>query len=494
VRNSINDQNAKPAPKNKVSVLFIASLAVILAIIGVTSWAYFSTPARPKALIATASTEISKTIEISAAPVEVAEEPEPPEPPTESIETTESEASEEEAPLPEIETQAEAVAEAGQPEPESMEQPVPVDTAEPPTSDSPPTSSILILPELGDQEEPQISPSRPTDSPLADQSEQEEETSTFIPLPEDTAWPELPDEEPEETASEEEEQASQDEADTVAASEPEATPEVVPPSETAEERLPQINTPAEEPVAEAPKTPMEEFAVAFDISDDRPLIAIILSDVGFSASRTREAIEVLPAPVTFAFNPYGSNLQNFVDQARSKGHEILLQLPMEPKGYPQIDPGPQALRTDLEDAENLERLDWVLDRIKGYVGLTNQMGSKFTSEPASITPILQAMKEKGLLYLDSRTASDSVAANIAAELDIPVAINNRFLDHKADGDIIDTRLEDLENIAQRVGFSVGIAYPHTETFQHIIDWASTLDKKGLTLAPISALVKKQDIE
>ncbi|MAZ03217.1 MAG: hypothetical protein CMN56_08765 [Sneathiella sp.] len=502
MRNSINDQKTKPTPKNKVSVLFIASLAVILAIIGIISWSYFSTPAQPKAPIATASTEINETIEIPATPVEVTEDSEPPEPQVESIETTESEVAKEEALSPEIETKAEAIPETTPPEPEPVEAPTPTIAAESHASDDPTTSpTTLLLEPPVDQEELEITPSLPTDNPPAEQSTQEEETTVFTPLPEDIAWPELPDEAPEETTPAEEVQTSEDGADTTVPSESEVTPDVAPLSAMPEEQLPQtaepetqVNTPVEETIVEEPKIPMEEFAVVFDTSDERPLIAIILSDAGFSASRTREAIKVLPAPITFAFNPYGSNLQEFVDQARSKGHEILLQLPMEPKGYPRIDPGPQALRTDLEDAENLERLDWVLGRITGYVGLTNQMGSKFTSEPASITPILQAMKEKGLLYLDSRTASDSVAADIAAQLDIPVAINNRFLDHKADGNVIDKRLEDLENIARRAGFSVGIAYPHTETFQHIIDWASTLDKKGLTLAPITAIVKKQDIE
>ena len=483
-----------------MSVLFIASLAAILAIIGVTSWSYFSTPARPKAPIATASIEINETIEILSTPVEVAEEPVPPESQAESIETAEPEATDEEAPLPEVETKA--VVETAPPETELIEEPAPADIiAEPPASDEPPAHPTLTLQEPLGQEELPAPASLPTDTLPAEQSVQEEETTTFTPLPEDITWSDFPNDTPEEEALVEEVETLEDEAETAAPTEREVTPGLVPPIETTDQQLPQtaepemqVNTPVDETIVEEPKTPIEEFAVAFDVNDERPRIAIILSDAGYSTSRTQEALEVLPAPITFAFNPYGGNLQNFVDHARSKGHEILLQLPMEPKGYPRIDPGPQALRTDLEETENLKRLEWVLSRISGYVGLTNQMGSKFTSEPASITPILQAVKEKGLLYLDSRTASDSVAADIAIGLDIPVAINNRFLDHKADGDTIDARLEDLENIARRVGFSVGIAYPHTETFQHIIDWARTLDKKGLTLAPISALVKKQDIE
>ncbi|WP_339714082.1 divergent polysaccharide deacetylase family protein [uncultured Sneathiella sp.] len=500
--NLINDQKTKPAPKNRVSVLFIVSLAVILAIIGVTSWSYFSKPDLTKAPIATASTEINATIEIPAAPADVVQEPELPKPQAELSETTDPQGTPEEAPLPEVEPQPEAVPDTAPPALEEIaEEPVPGITMDTPAPDDPPDSSPSALSEHLGQEEPKTPLSPPNVGPPADKSIQKDDTTPFTPIPEDTALPERPSNTPEEMASVKEQSTLADESNMSASVETEAVPAEMRPGKTPSEQLPQVVKPelqntalADETTAEEPKTPLQEFAVKFDISDKRPRIAIILSDAGISAAHTREAIEVLPAAVTFAINPYGSNLQNFVDQARKKGHEILLQLPMEPKGYPRIDPGAKALRTDLEESENLERLEWVLDRITGYVGLTNQMGSKFTTEPAAITPVLKVIKEKGLLYLDSRTASDSVAADIAIGLEIPVAINNRFLDHKADGDIIDARLEDLEYIARQAGFSVGIAYPHTETFQHIIDWASTLDKKGFALVPVSALIKKQEIE
>ena len=237
-------------------------------------------------------------------------------------------------------------------------------------------------------------------------------------------------------------------------------------------------------------SPWQAYAAAFNYADDRPRIAIVISEAGISPSRTREAIEKLPAAVTLGFNPYGTNLQELVDQARGEGHEVLLQLPMEPVGYPKIDPGPQAMMTDLTEDENRARLDWALNRFTGYAGVTNQMGSKFTAVTDSIQPILVVLKEKGFFYLDSRTASNSVAAEIADDLDIPVAINNRFLDHKADGALIDARLTELESIAQRTGSAIGIAYPHSETFRHLSSWADTLDQKGLVLAPVSALIER----
>ncbi len=248
-------------------------------------------------------------------------------------------------------------------------------------------------------------------------------------------------------------------------------------------------------LAVAPAPPLwQTHARAFDDPLNRPRIALIIGEMGVSSAGTAAAIDGLPGAVTLAFNPYGQNLQSWIIKAREAGHEVLLQLPMEPVGYPRINPGPQALLTSLDTAANLERLEWALGRIDGYVGITNQMGSRFTASKEHIRPVLEVVKEKGLLYLDSRTASNSVGAQVASELSLPVALNNRFLDHKADGELIDARLAELEEIARRTGSAVGVAYPYSLTLEHVSRWADGLADKDIVLAPVSALVNRQDIK
>lgn len=227
------------------------------------------------------------------------------------------------------------------------------------------------------------------------------------------------------------------------------------------------------------------------LADTRPRIAIVISELGVNTAAARRAIELLPAEISFSFNPYGHNLQRLADEARAAGHEVLLQVPMEPVGYPRLDPGAYGLRTDLSREENLKRLDWALRRFSGYVGITNQMGSKFTKDADAIGPVLEVVREKGLIYLDSRTATDSVAADIARNIGVPAAVNNRFLDHRAERAVIDSHFAALESIARRTGSAIGIAYPYEETFSYLVDWAGSLDSKGLRLVPISALVSHQ---
>ena len=110
-------------------------------------------------------------------------------------------------------------------------------------------------------------------------------------------------------------------------------------------------------------------------------IAIVIGGLGVSAAVTQQAMEKLPGPVTFAFSPYGTDVDRLVDQcARADGHEVLLQAPMEPFDYPDNDPGPQTLLTSLSPDQNLDRLYWLMSRFQGYVGVANYMGARFTSE------------------------------------------------------------------------------------------------------------------
>ena len=117
-----------------------------------------------------------------------------------------------------------------------------------------------------------------------------------------------------------------------------------------------------------------------------PRIAILVGGMGISQTGTAEAIAKLPAAVTLAFAPYGSDLDRVVQRARGAGHEVMLQAPMEPFDYPDNDPGPQTLLTTQTPAQNLDRLHWQMSRFQGYVGVTGYMGARFTSTRDALAP------------------------------------------------------------------------------------------------------------
>ena len=237
------------------------------------------------------------------------------------------------------------------------------------------------------------------------------------------------------------------------------------------------------------REPWRVYARPFDGADGRPRIAIVINWLGLSDAATEAAIQELPGAVTLAFAPYAENLTNWVRLARAAGHEVLLNLPMEPLNYPANDPGPQALLTSLSPARNLDRLEWTLSRVTGYVGVTNYMGSRFTTSSTSLKPVLKALKGRGLLFLDSRSSSRSLVSEVAGELALPWVANNRFLDNQASRIAIDSELEAIETVARSQGHAVGIGFPYPVTLERLAVWIPTLRKKGLVLTPISAIAQ-----
>ncbi len=187
------------------------------------------------------------------------------------------------------------------------------------------------------------------------------------------------------------------------------------------------------------------------------------------------------------FAPYAPNLADWIAQARAAGHEVLLQIPMEPFNYPTNDPGPHTLLTSLSSEDNIGRLEWLLGRGSGYVGVTNYMGSRFTSSAGHLRPVLDVLKTRGLLFLDARVTRNSVAEQVAMDLGIPNAQSSRFLDLEASRVAIDARLFELERIAKSSGSAVGIGFPYPVTIERLAAWAQSLDEKGLALVPVSAL-------
>jgi len=232
------------------------------------------------------------------------------------------------------------------------------------------------------------------------------------------------------------------------------------------------------------------YARPFEDAEKRPRIAIIVTDLGPSAAASEAAIQRLPGAVTLAFSPYGTKVPELVEQARAAGHETLMAMPSEPPDFPRNDPGPYTLLASLSTAENLDRLETVLSRVPGYVGvLTTSSGRFFTNEEA-LQPVLALLRRRGLLFVDGRGASRSVVQQLASAAGLPYAIGSRFLDAEASRGAIDARLAELEKIALEGGSATGIGRAYPVTIERIAQWAETLADKGLALAPVTAVVER----
>ncbi len=231
-----------------------------------------------------------------------------------------------------------------------------------------------------------------------------------------------------------------------------------------------------------------KFAALAPAVEGRPMIAVIIDDVGHNSGSLAKRLNALPSPVTFALLPYVKNLPRMADMFRRSGHELMVHMPMEPTDSG-INPGPKALLTKLPEKELMARLHWNLSRFKGYVGINNHMGSRFTRDSEAMALVLSEVQKRGLLFVDSRTAGGSVGDSLARWMGVPWARRDVFLDHDIDAGKIRGQLALTERIAAKRGFAVAIGHPHSATLKALEEWMPRAVEKGFALVPISAIVR-----
>ena len=240
-------------------------------------------------------------------------------------------------------------------------------------------------------------------------------------------------------------------------------------------------------VAEDGTTPRQFYARPF-ANTGKPRIAIVLTGVGVSARTTTDAIARLPGEFTLAFAPYGRDLEAQVMRARRDGHEILLQVPMEPFDFPDSDPGPHTLRANGAAKENIDRLHWLMTRFPGYVGLMNYMGGKLLSTPQALQPVLDEIGRRGLLFLDDGSTPRSAASDVAMRLNVPVLRADRAMDATGNARPLAVLLQEAEAVAQKQGRAVVTVPALAANIETLMGWEAELARRNIVVAPLSAVV------
>ncbi|HJS30470.1 MAG TPA: divergent polysaccharide deacetylase family protein [Alphaproteobacteria bacterium] len=276
-----------------------------------------------------------------------------------------------------------------------------------------------------------------------------------------------------------------------------ASPPPVEPARTAEPPV-KPSAPRQTTSAAVPAAPIAPARIVklrnvrpFEAKDRRPRIAVVVVELGVKAASSEAAIQRLPPEVTLAFSPFADDLERWTRAAREAGHEVLLTIPLEPTDFPAGGPGSLTLLTSLSPQQNLGRLDAVLKRGVGYVGVTYVMGGRFAASREALLPVLAAIDKRGLMFLDGRANPRSIAGSLAHELGVPRALGDRVIDANPSRPVVEARLAEIEDIARDTGAAVAIAGARPIAFERLSAWLPNLSRKGFALAPISAVVDRQ---
>jgi polysaccharide deacetylase 2 family uncharacterized protein YibQ len=216
-------------------------------------------------------------------------------------------------------------------------------------------------------------------------------------------------------------------------------------------------------------------------------VAIVIGGLGVSQTGTQAAIEKLPAEVTLGFASQGNSLGRWMQAARQKGHELVMQVPLEPFDYPNVDPGRNTLTVDGGAEENLKNLRWALSRTTNYTGIMNYMGARFTADAGAMGPVMDELGRRGLLYLDDGSSARSTAAELALKSAVPLASADGPIDTVRDRGEILKKLDEMERIARAKGFALATGSAFDVTVDAVSAWIEEAKRRGIEIVPVSAV-------
>jgi polysaccharide deacetylase 2 family uncharacterized protein YibQ len=230
------------------------------------------------------------------------------------------------------------------------------------------------------------------------------------------------------------------------------------------------------------RVPAQAYARPFR-ANGKPMVALVVGGLGLNAATTRAAIERLPAEVTLSFVPYAEGLQTWIDLARAHGHEVMIELPMEPTGYPDNDPGPYTLLSSGGADDVAVKLDWLLARAVGYFGVTNYLGDRFATSDEGMGALMANLRQRGLAFLDDGSMRRRPGAFARASAD-------RIVDEEQTPAAILRQFNALEAAAKTHGAALGTGFSYPVTVEAAARWTAGLEARGLQLAPASAMTRR----
>lgn len=218
-------------------------------------------------------------------------------------------------------------------------------------------------------------------------------------------------------------------------------------------------------------------------------VALVIDDLG---ERPEDLVPLLAlgVPVTYAVLPFEKHTNEVAAELRNRRVEMLLHLPMEPQNGE--DPGPGALRVEMDDDQLRERTEAALRAVPGVVGVNNHMGSRLSEDERALTPVLRVLAERGLFFLDSRTSASSLGYRTARSLGLPAAERHVFLDRDPSPEAIRTQFRRLLDLSRTRGAAVAIGHPLPDTLQVLTEEVPKARAEGFEFVPVSYLLDRGD--
>jgi len=218
-----------------------------------------------------------------------------------------------------------------------------------------------------------------------------------------------------------------------------------------------------------------------------PKVAFIIDDLGYEIEVAKKIME-LEFPITLSILPFLQYSEFIAEEGRKNNREIMLHLPMEPSNS-SANPGPGAIKSYMSEEEIRQAVKDCILNFPYIIGVNNHMGSKITEDREIMEIVLEEIKGYNLFFIDSITTKDSIAYEVAQEMEIKSAVRSVFLDNENDMEYIKGQMLEVQETALREGEAIAIGHSRINTFYVLKRMVPELIKAGIEVVPVSELVK-----
>lgn len=228
-------------------------------------------------------------------------------------------------------------------------------------------------------------------------------------------------------------------------------------------------------------------ANAYKDKTQNKTLAIVVDDFGEIGGKLLDDFFALPKAVNFAIMPGYNHSVSTMERAHAQGRESIAHIPMEPIGYPQVNPGKGAILVQMSQQEIRKTLSKHLDQLSLCIGINNHMGSFATTDKDVMQVVMQVLKERNKLFLDSRTSNVSVAYAEAQKAHLSAFRNQIFLDSPNISDAtMDAKIKQLLSMSQTNPNLIAITHCHSrEKLVYLQKFIQKITQAGFIIVPLS---------
>jgi polysaccharide deacetylase 2 family uncharacterized protein YibQ len=239
--------------------------------------------------------------------------------------------------------------------------------------------------------------------------------------------------------------------------------------------------------ASPPSVKKEEGEPSPSRTGGRPKIAIVIDDLGEDDHVSRELLH-FDFPLTFSILPFATHSKPLAIEAPRKRKEVILHLPMEPHGYPKVNPGEGALLEEMSNERLLRQLSRDIESVPNIKGVSNHMGSRLMEDSEKLKIIFSELKRRGLFFLDSRTTPQTLGLQTARLIGVKATERTLFIDPSPGDEKMKERLDQLMHFSLSTGIAIGIGHPYPATIKSLRELVQKIKEKGIEIVPLSELI------